>query len=89
MVARPLVSSESAGVVVRTRPSGFQIERATFDWLASYWFRDNEAIAKLFESSHEQYNRVVDQLRTGGNGTATWAEIAPRQQFGITIGYEF
>ena len=64
-------------VVVRTRPSGFQIERATLDWLASYWFRDNEAIAKLFESSHEQYNRVVDQLRTGGNGTATWAEIAP------------
>ena len=64
-------------VVVRTRPSGFQIERATLDWLASYWFRDNEAIAKLFELSHEQYNRVVDQLRTGGNGTATWAEIAP------------
>jgi len=64
-------------VVVRTRPSGFQIERATLDWLASYWFRDNEAIAKLFESSHEQYNCVVDQLRTGGNGTATWAEIAP------------
>ena len=64
-------------VVVRTRPSGFQIERATLDWLASYWFQDNEAIAKLFELSHEQYNRLVDQLRTGGNGTATWAEIAP------------
>ena len=64
-------------VVVRTRPSGFQIEQGTLDWLASYWFRDNEAIAKLFESSHEQYNRVLDQLRTGGNGTATWAEIAP------------
>ena len=64
-------------VVVRTRPSGLQIEQGTLDWLASYWFRDNEAIAKLFESSHEQYNRVLDQLRTGGNGTATWAEIAP------------
>ena len=61
----------------RTRPSGFRIERGTLDWLASYWFRDNEAIAKLFESSHEQYNCVVDQLRTGGNGTATWSKIAP------------
>ena len=64
-------------VVVRTRPSGLKIEQGTLDWLASYWFRDNEAIAKLFESSHEQYNRVVDQLRAGGNGTVTWVEIAP------------
>ena len=64
-------------LVVRTRPSGFYIERATLDWLASYWFRENEAIAKLFEFSHDKYNHVVDQLRTGGNGTAVWAEIAP------------
>ena len=64
-------------VVVRTRPSGTKIEQGTLDWLASYWFRNNEAIAKLFESSHEQYNSVVDQLRAEGNGTATWSEIAP------------
>lgn len=74
---RALEDGHQRIVVVRTRPSGLKIEQGTLDWLASYWFRENEAIAKLFESSHEQYNRVVDQLRTGGNGTASWSEIAP------------
>jgi iron complex outermembrane receptor protein len=34
----------------------------------------------------EDGNRVQRRYTTG---SFTWAEIAPRQQFGITIGYEF
>ena len=64
-------------VVVRTRPRGQHIEQATLDWLASYWFRDNPAVARLFESGHHRYNAVVDRLLTGGQQGATWSEIAP------------
>jgi predicted patatin/cPLA2 family phospholipase len=64
-------------VVVRTRPSGQKVEQDTLDWLASYWYRDNEALARLFEVGHERYNAVVDRLLTGGDGEAAWCEIAP------------
>ena len=74
---RSLEDGNKRIVVVRTRPSGLHVEQGTLDWLASYWFRDNEAMAKLFESSHDHYNSVVDQLRDEGNGTAAWSEIAP------------
>ena len=64
-------------VVVRTRPSGQKVEQDTLDWFASYWFRDNPAMARLFEVGHERYNAVVDRLLTGGGDGATWSEIAP------------
>ena len=70
---RSLEDGNKRIVVVRTRPSGLHVEQGTLDWLASYWFRDNEAMAKLFESSHDHYNSVVDQLRDEGNGTLAWA----------------
>ena len=74
---RSLEDGNKRIVVVRTRPAGLHVEQGTLDWLASYWFRDNEAMAKLFESSHEHYNSVVGHLRDEGNGTAAWSEIAP------------
>ena len=64
-------------VVVRTRPSGQQVEQDTLDWLASYWFHDNQAISRLFEVGHKRYNAVVNRLLTGKSGDATWCEIAP------------
>lgn len=64
-------------VVVRTRPSGVQVEQDTLDWLASYWFRENQGMARLFEVGHERYNTVVDRLLEEGDGAATWSEIAP------------
>ena len=64
-------------VVVRTRPSGQKAEQDALDWLASYWYRNNEALARLFEVGHERYNAVVDRLLTGGDGEASWCEIAP------------
>jgi len=77
----PLEKALSEGnkrlVVVRTRPSGQKVEQDTLDWIASYWFRDNPAMARLFEVGHERYNAVVDRLLTGGSDGATWSEIAP------------
>jgi hypothetical protein len=34
----------------------------------------------------EDGNRVQRRYTTG---SFTWAELAPRQQFGLTVGYEF
>lgn len=64
-------------VVVRTRPSGQKVEQDTLDWIASYWFRDSPAMARLFEVGHERYNGVVDRLLTGKSDHAMWDEIAP------------
>ena len=65
-------------LVIRTRPSNEFVERDTLDWLASYLFRDNPAVSKLFENWHVRYNALVEFLATEGRGDVqSWTQIAP------------
>ena len=62
-------------LVIRTRPTGDHVSQSYLDSFASYWYRHNTDVAKLFETWHDRYNDVVDQLRVGGDGTGrTWEE---------------
>jgi predicted patatin/cPLA2 family phospholipase len=65
-------------LVVRTRPSGEKIVQGTLDYLASWVYSGNAPVTKLFESGFEGYNAQVTALLTGGNGSATWEELAPK-----------
>ena len=65
-------------LVIRTRPTGDHVSQSYLDSFASYWYRHNTDVAKLFETWHDRYNDVVDQLREGGDETGrTWEEISP------------
>ncbi len=79
--ALPLQAALDAGskriLVIRTRPSGAHIEKGWMDTLATYWYRDNPAIVKLYTHGHLTYNGKVDRLASGGEGRAKWEEIAP------------
>lgn len=67
-------------LVVRTRPVAERVERDTWDWLASYLFRDNVAVSKLFESWHLRYNALVAHLASESHSDAqSWSQIAPSQ----------
>jgi predicted patatin/cPLA2 family phospholipase len=78
-------------LVIRTRPSGQHIDKGWIDTLATYWYRDNPAIVKLYTHGHISYNDTVDRLATGGEGRLKWEEIAPLEPlrsdgFRITAG---
>lgn len=79
--ALPLQAALNLGgrriLVIRTRPSGMHIEKGWLDTFATYWYRDNPAIVKLYEDGHNTYNDCVDRLSTGGEGRKRWEEIAP------------
>ena len=64
-------------LVVRTRPSGDHYEQSWMDVFATYWYKENPAIVDLYENGHHHYNRVVDRLKTRGEGKVSWREIAP------------
>lgn len=65
-------------LVVRTRPMGDHAAQSYVDSFGSYWYRDNDALAPLFEKGHERYNDTVDRLLKGGdNEGRIWEEIAP------------
>ena len=65
-------------LVVRTRPMGDHATQSYIDSFGSYWYRDNEALAPLFEKGYSRYNDTVDRLLVGGdNEGRTWEEIAP------------
>ena len=79
--ALPLQAAIDAGarniLVVRTRPSGEHIQQSWMDFFATYWHRENPAIAALYESGHHGYNAAVDRLALGGEGGLHFLEIAP------------
>lgn len=64
-------------LVIRTRPSGQHIDKGWIDTLATYWYRDNPAVVKLYTHGHIRYNETVDRLTSGGEGRQRWEEIAP------------
>ena len=68
----------STTLVIRTRPIADRVERDTLDWLASYLYRDNPAVSRLFENWHLRYNDLADQLSNSeGEGKQSWSQIAP------------
>lgn len=76
-----LDSGCSKVLVIRTRPTSARVERDTLDWLASYLFRDNAAVSKLFENWHLRYNELVSRLELESNtDTKSWSQIAPSRQ---------
>jgi len=79
--ALPLQAALDAGsrriLVIRTRPSGAHIDKGWMDTFATYWYRDNPAIVRLYTHGHFTYNETVDRLKTGGEGRKRWEEIAP------------
>ena len=65
-------------LVVRTRPMGDHAAQSYVDSFGSYWYRQNEALAPLFEQGYDRYNDTVDRLLKGGdNQGRVWEEIAP------------
>ena len=79
--ALPLQAAIDAGgrnlLVIRTRPSGQHIHQSWMDFFASYWYRENPAIAELYESGHADYNAAVDRIAAGGEPGLKILEIAP------------
>ena len=79
--ALPLQATIDAGakriLVVRTRPSGQHIQQSWMDFFATYWYRENAAIAALYESGHHTYNLAVDRMASGGEDGLDILEIAP------------
>lgn len=65
-------------LVIRTRPSAERASRDTLDFIASFIFRDNDALSELFSQWHIRYNQVVDMLKEGGDGHHAWQELAPK-----------
>ena len=65
-------------LVIRTRPIEDRVEWDTLDWLASYLYRDNPAVSRLFENWHVRYNDLADRLSNhDGVGDQSWSQIAP------------
>ena len=64
-------------LVIRTRPSGLHIQQSWMDYFATYWYRENPAVAALYESGHHHYNEAVDRIAEGGKGEFHFLEIAP------------
>ena len=79
--ALPLQAAINAGardlLVIRTRPSGLHVQQSWMDYFATYWYRENPAIAALYESGHETYNEAVDRIASGGKDGIRIHEIAP------------
>lgn len=79
--ALPLQAAIDAGaqnlLVIRTRPSGMHVQQSWMDYFATYWYRENPAIAALYESGHETYNEAVDRIASGGENGIRIHEIAP------------
>lgn len=79
--ALPLQAAIDAGarnlLVIRTRPSGMHVQQSWMDYFATYWYRENPAIAALYESGHETYNEAVDRIAAGGENGIRIHEIAP------------
>ena len=79
--ALPLQATLDAGaqkiIVVRTRPSGQHVQQSWMDFFATYWHRENPAIAALYESGHHTYNDAVDRIASGGEDGLDILEIAP------------
>ena len=79
--ALPLQAAIDAGarnlLVIRTRPSGLHVQQSWMDYFATYWYRENPAIAALYESGHETYNEAVDRIASGGKDGIRIHEIAP------------
>ncbi|MGB0171441.1 MAG: patatin-like phospholipase family protein [Flavobacteriales bacterium] len=79
--ALPLQAAIDAGarnlLVIRTRPSGMHVQQSWMDYFATYWYRENPAIAALYESGHETYNEAVDRIASGGEDGISIHEIAP------------
>ena len=79
--ALPLQAAIDAGarnlLVIRTRPSGMHVQQSWMDYFATYWYRENPAIAALYESGHETYNEAVDRIASGGENGIRIHEISP------------
>lgn len=64
-------------LVIRTRPRSVRVEQDTLDLIVSYIYRDNQALARLFQTWHTRYNQVVDLLEKEKELNQSWNEIAP------------
>ena len=65
-------------LVIRTRPKAERASRDTMDFIASFIFRDNDALSELFSHWHIRYNQVLDMLQEKGRGDQVWEELAPK-----------
>ena len=95
-----LAASCSFGDEIVTQAPRAMYDPATFpkitidDWesldISATYLRDTEngtfKVILYGTDVLEDGNRVQRRYTTG---SFTWAELAPRQQFGVTVGYEF
>ena len=47
-------------LLIRNNPHNIKLSQSWPDFLGSYYFRDNKALSKCFEKSHEKFNESID-----------------------------